>query len=182
MLMIQSIVAATTLARPDARPWETWGILNSVLRDNVRNRLQQDEHATLTLIRYFADGRIIYAGAHEDILVYRAASGEVEQLPTQGLWVGISDEKPSQSVTDSEAKLEVGDVMLLYTDGVVEAMNADRRLFGVEALKSALAEVGQASVDRIRDEIVKRVQGWMAQRFDDLTLVVVRYTGPTEVD
>ena len=65
-----------------------------MLCDNVRERLAQDEHATLALLRYSLDGHIIHAGAHEDIVVYRQKAGRCELISTSGLWVRITRELP----------------------------------------------------------------------------------------
>ncbi len=51
-------------------------------------RLGQREHATLTLLRYRQDGGLAFAGAHEEILILRAATGRCERLATPGPWVG----------------------------------------------------------------------------------------------
>jgi phosphoserine phosphatase RsbU/P len=177
MLMIQSIVAATTLALPDATPTEAWAALNSVLYDNVRRRLQRDEHATLTLLRYHADGRLIFAGAHEEFIIYRAGSKTCEIVATPGLWVGIVPVPAAGSVVDSECRLSPGDVLLLYTDGLTESRNKQMGLFGVERLSQSLLEVGECHVDQIREHILGQVRAWTTLQRDDLTLVVLRYRG-----
>jgi sigma-B regulation protein RsbU (phosphoserine phosphatase) len=177
MLMIQSIVAATTLALPNATPTQAWAGLNSVLYDNVRRRLQRDEHATLTLLRYHSDGRLIFAGAHEEFLIYRAAQKACQIVETPGLWVGIVQTPAPGSVMDSECQLSPGDVLLLYTDGLTEARNKDQGLFGVERLSQSLLEVGERPVDEIREHILEQVRTWTTLQRDDLTLVVLRHEG-----
>lgn len=177
MLMIQSIVAATTLAKPNARPAEAWAALNTVLHENVRRRLQRDEHATLTLLRYHADGRLQYAGAHEELIVYRAAKHECEVLATPGLWAGIVPTAPLGSVPDSECQLQPGDVLLLYTDGLTESRNAEMGVFGVERLCETLAEVAHLPAGDILDHILGLLATWATRQKDDLTLVVLRYQG-----
>jgi sigma-B regulation protein RsbU (phosphoserine phosphatase) len=66
---------------------------------------------------------------------------------------------------------------LLYTDGVIEARNAQRGLFGMDRLCASLVEVGEHSVEVIRDHIVAQVRAWATRQRDDLTLVVLRYQG-----
>ena len=94
MLMMQSGFGALARKLPDAAPRELLLALNAMLVDNVRNRLGQHEHATLTLIRYRADGSLTFAGAHEEILIWRAANGRCERVPTPGPWVGASATSP----------------------------------------------------------------------------------------
>ncbi len=177
MLMIQSIVAATTLAQPNATPADAWAALNSVLHDNVRRRLQRDEHATLTLLRYYSDGRLIFAGAHEELVIYRAEQQVCEVVPTPGLWVGILPSPPPDSIINTECRLHKGDVLLLYTDGLTEARNAEQGLFGVERLCQCLSQVADRPATEIRDHILWHLRAWTTQQRDDLTLVVLRH-GP----
>lgn len=177
MLMIQSIVAATTLAAPNAAPAEAWTALNTVLYENVRRRLRRDEHATLTLLRYRKDGVLQFAGAHEELVVYRARERRCERLPTPGLWAGILPVLPPGSLPGGSLQLEPGDVLLLYTDGVIEARNMQRGMFGMDRLCASLVEVGEHSVEVIRDHIIGQVRAWATRQRDDLTLVVLRYQG-----
>ena len=175
MLMIQSIVSAITRDRPAASPAQVWTALNTVLCDNVRARLGRDEHATLTLIRYEDSGRMVYAGAHEDIVIYRARQRSCELLKTSGVWAGVSTDLAAGTTIDQECQLEPGDTVLLHTDGITEATNATREMFGIERLCRALERAAQRDVDVIRDRLMDEVRGFMSVQDDDLTLVVLRY-------
>ena len=177
MLMIQSIVAATTHVNPNVTPAQAWTALNAVLHENVRRRLQRDEHATLTLLRYHVDGRLEFAGAHEELVVYRAQLGRCERVPTPGLWAGISATPAPGAVESGYCRLEPGDVLLLYTDGVIEARNSELGLFGVERLCRGLESVAQHPAVVIRDHILAELASWTTRQRDDLTLVVLRYGG-----
>lgn len=177
MLMIQSIIAATTHADPTAAPAKVWHALNHVLCDNVRVRLGQDEHATLSLLRYDIDGNIVVAGAHEDIVIYRQRLGRSEVIPTQGLWAGITQDLPPDATPESAFKLEPGDVMVLYTDGIVEAMDATGEQFGLERLCRLVERVGGEPTRDICEHINRTVLAHMHQQKDDLTLLVTRYIG-----
>jgi sigma-B regulation protein RsbU (phosphoserine phosphatase) len=173
MLMIQSIVAATTNCRTDARPGYVWSAVNAVLYDNVRRRLEQDEHATLSLIRYESSGRFVFAGAHEELIIYRRARGRCETLPVSGIWAGVRPELPG-AVPEESAVLNPGDMLILYTDGVTEAMDADHNQFGLERLCHEVEAVGDRLVSDVRDHLVAAVRDWSAVQFDDLTVVVLR--------
>jgi phosphoserine phosphatase RsbU/P len=174
MMMMQSIVAALVQSTPDAPPRDLVRALNAVLHENVRGRLEQDEHATLSLLRYRADGRVTFAGAHEDLLVYRAAEKRVESIATLGTWVAAT--RDIDEVTqDSELRLSDGDVLLLYTDGVIEAHSAGGELFGAERLVAAFARVAHLPASSIRDELSAAVRAFMHEQRDDLALLVARY-------
>jgi DNA-binding LacI/PurR family transcriptional regulator/serine phosphatase RsbU (regulator of sigma subunit) len=175
MMMIQSIVSAMTRDRPLGSPAHVWAVLNAVVYENVRARLERDEHATLTLIRYEDSGRLVYAGAHEDILVYRASRRCVERIKTEGFWAGMIQDPPASLTADLECRLEPGDTVLLHTDGVTEARNGARELFGTARLIQSFERSADRTVGEIRDRILDEVRGFMATQLDDLTLVVFRY-------
>jgi sigma-B regulation protein RsbU (phosphoserine phosphatase) len=177
MMMLQSSVAAVLRANPASTPAAALGVVNAVLFDNVKQRLSQREHATLMLLRYESSGRIVFAGAHEEPLIYRARTGVCEVLPAPGLWVGIKAEVSDQ-MPESECHLEPGDVLLLYTDGAIEAMNSKRQQYGMERLAHELASVHAEPVERIRDHLLGCVRAWMDKQRDDITLVVARQKGP----
>ncbi len=173
MMMLQSSVAALLRTHPAASPAEVLGVVNAVMFENVKGRLGQDEHATLLLMRYASDGALLFAGAHEEPIVYRARSGQVEVLPAPGLWVGVKPDVTGQ-MPESGARLEPGDVLLLYTDGAVEARNAERQQYGVARLASELASVHAEPVEHIRDHLFGCLARWMDKQRDDITLVVAR--------
>jgi phosphoserine phosphatase RsbU/P len=178
MMMLQSVVSALVRQNPQAAPRDLLRVVNAVLYDNVRARLQQDEHATLSLIRYSADGELHFAGAHEDMLVLRAASGKVEVVPTLGTWVGAT--RDIDDVTqDSRLRLHHGDVLLLYTDGVIEAQNAQGEYFGLERLSRLFERHGQEPAFALRDALSAAVQEFMAEQRDDFALLVARYQAAT---
>jgi serine phosphatase RsbU (regulator of sigma subunit) len=175
MMMIHSIVSAITHDRPTASPTRVWEAVNAVLCDNVRTRLGRDEHATLTLIRYEDSGRCVYAGAHEDILIYRSTSRVCERFQTRGAWAGIVPDLPAGTTADHELLLEPGDTMLLHTDGITEARSGAREMFGRDRLARALERSADRDVDSIRDQILGEVRRFAPVQADDMTVVVLRY-------
>lgn len=174
MMMLQSIVSALVRQNPGAAPRELLSVVNAVLYDNVRTRLQQEEHATLCLIRYRDTGELTFAGAHEDMLVWRAAAGQVETVPTLGTWVGATRDIES-ATQDSSLRLGEGDVLVLYTDGVIEAANGRGEQFGLPRLSALLARHGAEPVTTLRDILAAAVREFMTEQRDDLALLVARY-------
>jgi sigma-B regulation protein RsbU (phosphoserine phosphatase) len=176
MLMTQSIVAALVGRDPSAPPRDVVAVLNEVLFDNIRNRLRRDDHATLMLLHYERNGKLTFAGAHEDIIVFRAATGRCETVETPGTWVGGRRDIRAGTV-DTRIELAQGDVMLLYTDGVIEMRNAAGEQFGVERLCAELERLHASSVEAIQDGLLGILSKWGVAD-DDVTVMVARYTGP----
>ncbi|MBN2196092.1 MAG: SpoIIE family protein phosphatase [Polyangiaceae bacterium] len=177
MLMVQSMVAALTRVRPELPPSEIVSLLNEALYENVRHRLKRNEHVTLTVLRYGRDGRIRFAGAHEEIIVWRANSGLCETVTPPGFWVGAMP-NVREITTDAELVLHEGDLLVLHTDGLTEARNAHHEQFGFERLVAAVEQLGSRPVEEVRDRILELVDSWCASFDDDRTLVVARYRSP----
>jgi len=176
MLMLQSMIAGLARVEPEPPPSEVVSVVGDALWDNVRGRLKRDDHATLTVFRYHGNGCFRFAGAHEDIVVWRKATGRCETITTPGFWVGAL---PSvrRMTTDSTLKLERGDVMVLYTDGVTEPRNAHKEQFSLERLVTLVEHHGHERPAALCERILEAVRSWSASLDDDVTLLVVRYVG-----
>src|SRR5690606_17198669 len=110
-------------------------------------------------------------------VVYRCRTHACETLETPGAWVAATrDIRPA--TLDSELWLEEGDVMLLYTDGVIEATNVEGEPFGLARLCRELERVGTESVEAIRDHRREQVLRWLGQQRDDIALLVARQGAP----
>jgi hypothetical protein len=174
MLMVQSAVSALAGGNECAPPREILSQVNRVIHDNVRQRLGRDEHVTLSLMRYLRDGSCTFAGAHEDIIVYRAETRRCEVVPTLGPWVGARPDILDLT-TDDTLQLKDGDLMVLYTDGVTEAMASSRDRFGLERLVELVEQNGALPPLEVLDRIFAAVDGWMIEQEDDVTAMVIRY-------
>jgi sigma-B regulation protein RsbU (phosphoserine phosphatase) len=82
---------------------------------------------------------------------------------------------PPNLTPDLECRLQPGDTVLLHTDGVTEARNGAREMFGPARLVEAFGRAADRTVGEIRDSILDEVRGFMTRQVDDLTLVVLRY-------
>jgi serine phosphatase RsbU (regulator of sigma subunit) len=176
MLQAQSAIAALVRSQPDAEPKDLLRTTNRVLFENVRNRLGSDEHVTLSLVRYHDDGRIVSAGAHEEAVIWRASSRRCERLPVEGTWLGVVDEIGPATVQTSQT-LAIGDLLVLYTDGVLEARGAEGR-FGIDRVTALIEAHATRSVTEIRDSVLDAVSAWVGGKLDDdMTVMVVRHVG-----
>src|SRR5262249_50759782 len=153
-----STLQGLVMLSPQASPADLVCALNRVLYENIRRRMKRDEHVTFCLVRYWADGRIAFAGAHESLLVCRA-SGDVEALSSAGAWLGARSDV-RRVTADTNAQLNPGDAMLLFTDGVIEARNDDGQQLGEDGLKQLLRQVSEGGPIAIRDEVFRGVRAW----------------------
>jgi sigma-B regulation protein RsbU (phosphoserine phosphatase) len=180
MMMIQSIVASLVDGNAIESPSEVLRVLNRTLYDNIRRRLGQDEHVTLTLLRYdAARGSMVHAGAHEEIIVCRG-DGRCERIATPGTWLGAMPEV-DRFMVDSRFELQGGDLVALYSDGLIQAMDRAGEQWGLERLCALLSVHRERPVTEIRDRVlddVLRFTGAPARPLeDDVTLLLLRYRG-----
>lgn len=173
MLMMQSAVTALVNTLPQASPTQIVSQLNQVMRLNVRGRLGEADHATFVMLRYRASGEVTLAGAHDDIVIYRAAQGGCERITPGGVWLGIVEDIASFT-WDQHFTLGPRDVLLLYTDGLIEARNASGEEFGIERVEAILNAHAQASMATIHQQLLAAVLAWTPIQQDDVTLIVAR--------
>jgi len=175
MMMVQSAMAAIVRTRPFGSPRDMVEALNDVLFDNIRRRLHRRDHVTFTLFRLSPEGKIVFAGAHEDIILWRARDRRFEMIRTPGVWLGAK--RAISNVTiDTTIRLEPDDLLVLYTDGITEARNAEGKQLQLDGLVSIIRAVVDRSPEEIRDHIIASTRAWMKEQLDDITVVIVRRT------
>jgi sigma-B regulation protein RsbU (phosphoserine phosphatase) len=173
MLMIQSGLASLMQSAAWVDPATLLCSVNRAIYDNVRCRLQRDDYMTLSLFRFFPDGRFLVAGAHEDILIWRTQSRQCEAIETQGTWIGMLEH--IESATSSyEGYLHDGDVMVLFTDGVVEARRQDHEQLGIDRLVEIATLAHAEPAAEICHRILEQARLWSTHQEDDQTVVVLR--------
>jgi serine phosphatase RsbU (regulator of sigma subunit) len=171
MMMTQTSILSVLQARPDWGPAEVFRAVNAVLWENL-TRLRTGRYMTLNLVRLEADG-LTLAGKHQDLLVWRRAGRRVEVIGNEGSWLGIVPDLHDAAV-DQHLALAEGDLVLFYTDGVSEAMDAEGRMFGLERLSAALAGAADLPLPAALDRLFAAVETFQARQEDDLTMLLVR--------
>jgi phosphoserine phosphatase RsbU/P len=128
-------------------------------------------------------GLLLYANAgHCNPLHYRAKTRDFFILPTTGSMLGVS---PDQRFGIENINMLPGDVLLMYTDGIVEAQNKQGRLFGENRVKSILRKMHGKTSREIAYECIEQAQKFSAgaeNRYsDDKTLVVIKRMLPNTI-
>lgn len=172
MMMAQAMANSLVHHQP-ITPKELIQQLNFTLFDNIKNRLQVNEYMTFVAICHQGEGRFNYAGAHESLLIYRQTSHSIEEINVTGPWLGIKS-NIHNSTQSGEFELAVGDILILYTDGVVEARNEQKECFQVSKLKELLLTYHQSSCQDLLASIVERTRHYMLTQEDDLSLMAIR--------
>ncbi|HNO26769.1 MAG TPA: PP2C family protein-serine/threonine phosphatase, partial [Leptospiraceae bacterium] len=125
---------------------------------------------TFMALEFFESGKVLYSGAHQDVLVVRSETGKVEKQESRGFWLGL-EEDISPFLTDSEFHLKDNDFIFLYTDGVTEA-EKNGQLFGVENLCSVLENSSDRKPEEIRDSVLSALQTY--RQSDDVSFVIIK--------
>jgi sigma-B regulation protein RsbU (phosphoserine phosphatase) len=174
MLMTQSAFAAYFRANPLARPDEVIRGVNDLLNEQIGVRLRDDKYVTSLLLQHTGAGRFVYAGAHEWPLVWRKATGKSEMLEAPGPWLGIK--RDLDDIPVSSLALARGDLLCLYSDGLIEARDAKGELFDMERLGEALERAAhdRDSLQDIADDVLQAVTEHAHEREDDWTLLLIR--------
>jgi serine phosphatase RsbU (regulator of sigma subunit)/predicted ester cyclase len=116
-------------------------------------------------------GRLLYANAGHD-LPYLRQGGGAEEMRARGMPLGLM---PGMSYEEKEATLEAGDSTLFYSDGLVEAHDPQREMFGFPRLQTLVAEHAEEGslVDFVMEELRSFTgDGW--EQEDDITLVTLQ--------
>ena len=114
---------------------------------------------------------VVNAG-HEPPLVLRHAANDVEVMSRHGIVLGV---EPGARYALQETTLELGDRVVLYTDGLTEASNERGELFTVERLRERLVQHRYLGAQELADALFEDVKAYSDDNMrDDATILVVR--------
>ncbi|MGB6686955.1 MAG: PP2C family protein-serine/threonine phosphatase [Terracidiphilus sp.] len=165
-------VAVSTGLEHNREPAGIIAGLNTTLCNAAR-----EQYVTAVYLYFDAVGRgARYASAaHPPGLLWRRGRQTLERLDGSGLLLGV---RPNENYTASEVSFEAGDRLLLYSDGLVEAENAEGDSFGDVALPAFIQEKQNLEAEQFVDLLLKNVLAWSRVgstkgQEDDITIVVI---------
>jgi phosphoserine phosphatase RsbU/P len=167
--LIASMVklAASSQRANAADPARLLAGMNAALCGNTQEQFVTAAYVHLDSI----SGTLRYSAAgHPPMLLLRR--GEVMEISENGLMLAAFD---YATYTNAERPMEAGDRLLLYTDGVIEAANAQGDHFGEDALSVVLRQTAKLPAGAASDRIISAVQQWSASQDDDLTVLICDY-------
>jgi serine phosphatase RsbU (regulator of sigma subunit) len=173
MIMVQMAVR-TLLAYDERDPVRFLSAINRAIYENVQ-RMNSDKNASLALLDY-QEGMLKLSGQHEEMIVVRC-NGSVERFDTIDLGFPIGlDVNITEFVAEKLVQLYTGDVVVLYTDGITEAENMDKMLYGLERLIEVIQINWQGTASDIRQAVIDDVRSHIGEQkvFDDITLLILK--------
>lgn len=149
-------------------------ILRHVNNDLIK-AIKTDDFVTGFLLVIGPGYDVFYSNAsHQMALVLRSGTGAVESWDTNGFLMGTMQDA-NRMYEDGQDHLEYGDRVLMYTDGVINAVDNGGKNFGEGSLRRLLADTRDISLERARDHIVEELRNFIgsATPVDDMSLVMV---------
>lgn len=149
----------------------------SKLNQYIYNNSTSEKFITLLLAMYDSATRTLsYVNAGHCYPYIRCADGTVTTLTEGSYCLGIL---PSVAYKEGTVQLAPSDTLVLYTDGVTEAMNRREELFGEERLETVLREGAGLSASDIQSNILAKVNAFSkgVAQSDDVTMMVLKVAG-----
>jgi sigma-B regulation protein RsbU (phosphoserine phosphatase) len=93
-----------------------------------------------------------------------------------GLQIDGAAAKFDELLEEQQIRLDVGDVIVFYTDGITEAMNSKSDLFGESRLSRIVEEHGHLESGELRERILREIEAFVgsADQHDDMTMVLIK--------
>jgi sigma-B regulation protein RsbU (phosphoserine phosphatase) len=168
---------------------EAHGILSPkevLARVNERVVSDTKENVFITLtygILNLESGKLRFARAgHEPLLVIEADHQTIQQITPEGIALGLVTGELFDCIEESEVQLRPGETAVLYTDGVIEAMDQTSQEYGRERLFTKLRGLQDASAEMIIRTVVDDIHQFTLgiPQHDDITMLALRVLTPEE--
>jgi sigma-B regulation protein RsbU (phosphoserine phosphatase) len=172
LFMVETRSAIRANAGGVESPAEKLNALNGFLFEDLD---KSDFFITLFYLQYDIDNRLIrYANAgHPPPLLYQQRQHACLHLDAEGLIVGVHEKVHFE---EKSQPIESGDIILFYTDGLIEAEDEQGNFFGIDRLESLLIEHCQDAPDKLINAFLLHLQQYcQTDSFkDDITLMVFK--------
>ncbi|HQO35594.1 MAG TPA: PP2C family protein-serine/threonine phosphatase, partial [bacterium] len=150
--------------------------------DKVNHLLIADNESTMFVTLFYGTidvhtGNLQYANGGHNLPYIKRKNGDLECLSgAHGLILGIMEDA---TYTTDSVKLNKGDAVFLYTDGVNEAENSSSAFFGMPRLEACLKETDFSSVEEAVKKMKTEVSDFTgdAVQSDDITMMALQYMG-----
>ncbi len=170
MALGRSVLKTLTLTG-DFAPNENLNELNKIIYSDIT----EDMFITMMHSKYDRESKTLYYSnaGHNPLVVYRATTDEIELHNVKGVAIGFLEE---YNYKQGEIQLKNGDIVVFYTDGITEAENKDKELFGVERLKDIIYKNKKKSPKELRKAILDGINKFREdyEQTDDLTFVILK--------
>ncbi|MFN6067979.1 MAG: PP2C family protein-serine/threonine phosphatase, partial [Pseudanabaena sp.] len=144
------------------------------LYKNVQ-RINSEKCLTLSILNY-ANGQVSISGQHEETIVVRK-TGAIERIDTMDLGFPIAlDGDITAFINQVIVELQHGDGVILYTDGIPEAYDIHKNIYGIERMCYVISQYWHLPSEQIKDAIITDVMRHIGEQkvYDDITLLILK--------
>lgn len=164
-------VLKTLILTGDFAPNENLNELNKIIYSDIT----EDMFITMMHSKYNKENKTLYYSnaGHNPIVVYRASTDSIELHTVKGVAIGFLEE---YKYRQGEIQLNKGDIVIFYTDGITEAENSNKEMFGLERLKEVIYNNKNKSPKELRKVILESINRFRKdyEQTDDLTFVILK--------
>jgi sigma-B regulation protein RsbU (phosphoserine phosphatase) len=169
MVMIRTIVHLVAGSTKDPSRVVTW------INKGIAGSIDIERFATLSYFTYDPDTRELqYSNAaHHPLMIVRKDSRTIETLDSPGLPIGLERDAEYES---RSLRLEPGDAVMVYTDGIVEAMNPLGEQYEDQRLSKVLLQHVHLQADELLEAIRTDIDNFVshARQHDDQTMIIMK--------
>jgi len=153
-------------------PGKALKLINHAIYDDMQ---ATQAFVTMFVAFYDSDRSILHysSAGHNPALIYTPVAKYCRELDVGGPPIGLF---PDSEFPSDELYLNSGDLMVIYTDGIVESVNDKNELFGVEKLCNIIYKNRNLNAEDIKDKILEGVNDYTLgnPQSDDITMVIMR--------
>jgi phosphoserine phosphatase RsbU/P len=169
MIMLRSILHLVT------NTTKTAGTILDWVNKGITGKIDMDHYATVALVNYNpAEHTLEYASAgHQPMLLWHAKTREIETVRQKTDPIGV---ERSSVYSDLTLTVNTGDIIILYTDGLIETLNKDGHQYGLENLSKVIVDNHSMTAKELATEVKHHIQAFTgtASVHDDQTLLVMK--------
>jgi serine phosphatase RsbU (regulator of sigma subunit) len=169
MMMVQTSIHTILENNTIISPKEVLYDINKAVFNNIQ-LLGVHRYMTLQIFQLDSNGKMIFSGAHLPILIYRHSNTKVEVIEISGSWIGAF-ENIDGLLEDYTSNLNDGDILFLYTDGLVEA-TLQNTFFDIQNIIQILETFYHLTPTLLKEKILNAVS--IYQKKDDISFMIIK--------
>jgi len=150
---------------------------------NIIEHMKTQDYLTCFMVAIDDDYNVIYSNASHQKAVLLRENGEIEYLDTGGLFIGALEEA-RDTYEEKQTAISYGDRIILYTDGIPEAQNSDKKEYSNEGFERSILAHKDKDLEDFTEAIIEDVRNYMGDvgSIDDITLLIIELAWDEAID
>lgn len=148
------------------------------LKKYFSKNLRKEFFLTISIASIESDGKIKFVRAgHPPAIYYRHNQKEFVEINPSGIAIGMNDKGIfEKTLEETEIVPDVNDIIIIYSDGVTEAMNIFKNMFGLENIKKVIEKNAEKSAQEIKEVLLNSIFSFRGNAIqnDDITFVIIK--------